>query len=848
MSMTSWENQFQELKQQFIVRSKERLSAIENLLDQMQYRPGDYALLRNIRQHFHWMAGSGGTYGFDEITQWGTYGEELCEYLLKLQVPVKPEDREKLQSAFETVQILFAAASPEQASNNTRDDVQQLRSTEDLLVSPKQNDLRQEISGSTFSSNYQNTGEYRTDSSVPGSHFYRNDEIGVPANSWGANSAQPSAAPESNSPPNNSSAAAPDQSSRGNASSESLPPGNSPSSQSLWGGSSPPSSNAAGSSWGSTGQYNVGGLQNPSATGAPPNQSSGSSWTAGNPSSYTGAWGATSSGGASGGAWGANNPNTAGNVNAYAGAWGAAGSQNNQTPGAFESRNTQEVNISQNPLNSSAQGTAASQKQTSSHPISVNPPVANPMPDQGRLPPSAGPPLTSGASVQEPPSVFGGGIRQTGEFARPRLMHVPPNQVLAIMLDSGQTNLSVVKTMLEEKGIHVETFNSASVVRTLFAERIPDYFFVTIPLPDNDGYELVEYLRNLEGGHRPTIFMLSQQAAFLDKVMAIRAGADSFFEYPGQHQDLVQKVTDVTDRNQNPIYKILSVEDDQNQADFIKLTLETAGYQVLHIADPKRFEDTFLSYEPDLVLLDVMLGDMTGFELAKYIRQNDRFVTVPIVFLTTQNKLHQHVRSAVSGGDEHLVKPVAPQLLIATVASRLERARALKKLIDRDGLTKCLNYGTFMERAIRMAAPENIRNAPAMMMIDIDNMGAINEQLGFAIGDRIISSISNILLKGFRSTDLIGRFGNDQFAIVLDHLSDVQLQSLASQVLGAISNTPQLVKGQKIAATCSCGVAALEPGMTLAQWIEAAEDALQKAKHGGKNRAIVRPTGKGQLR
>ena len=121
MSMTSWENQFQELKQQFIFRSRERLAAIENLLEQMQYRPGDFDLLRQIMKHFHWLAGSGGTYGFDEITQWGTYGEELCEYLLKLQVPVKSEDRDKLLSAFETVQVLFASASPEDPTSNSGD-------------------------------------------------------------------------------------------------------------------------------------------------------------------------------------------------------------------------------------------------------------------------------------------------------------------------------------------------------------------------------------------------------------------------------------------------------------------------------------------------------------------------------------------------------------------------------------------------------------------------------------------------------------------------------------------------------------------------------------------------------
>jgi diguanylate cyclase (GGDEF)-like protein len=195
----------------------------------------------------------------------------------------------------------------------------------------------------------------------------------------------------------------------------------------------------------------------------------------------------------------------------------------------------------------------------------------------------------------------------------------------------------------------------------------------------------------------------------------------------------------------------------------------------------------------------------------------------------------------MSGGDEHLIKPVAPQLLVATVASRVERARSLKRLIDRDGLTRCLNYGSFMDRAQKLATLDGYRSAPAMMMIDIDNMKKINEHMGYAAGDRIISNIANMLLKGFRNTDLIARFGNDQFAIVLEHLNAQQLQSLSSQVLGAISGTPQLVKGKTVQVTCSGGIAVLEQGMTVQEWLASSQDALKKAKESGGNRAIVKP-------
>lgn len=676
--MTSWDNQFRELKNQFIGRSKERLVAIETLLSRLHSSPDDVGLLRLIMQHFHWLAGSGGTYGFEEVTQWGTYGEELCDYLLKLQTPVSIEDQQKLMTALRTVEQLFAAQA--QAPVETQGQPR-MKNTVELLIPPGSNMI---------------------------------DVIQA-----------------ANRPPQ-----------------ETLPPQAS----------------------------SLPGLEYDARNRTEDKQSN----------TMTGTF-----------------PGFGNNL------------ANSRTTSQFPAQARTGTGEQTRVLNPTSPDIQA-------------PPLSAPIPENNLLPPMPGSTPASSA---------------TGEFKRPqsKLSRIPPDARLGIILDTNPVNLSPIKLLLEERGLFVENLTTASEVKGVLAERLPDVLIVGVPLIDSNGYDLVESLRSLKDGHKPIILLLGQQAVFVDKVKAIRAGADAFFEYPSEHPDIVEKLSSLLDRNRSEKYKVLSVEDDPDQASFIKLTLESAGCTVLHISDPKQFEEAFLSFEPDLVLLDIVLGDMTGFELAKYIRQSDRFATLPIVFLTTQNKLAQHIRSAMSGGDEHLIKPVAPQLLVATVASRVERARSLKRLIDRDGLTRCLNYGSFMDRAQKLATIDGYRSAPAMMMIDIDNMKKINEHMGFAAGDRIISNIANMLLKGFRNTDLIARFGNDQFAIVLEHLNAQQLQSLSSQVLGAISGTPQLVKGKTVQVTCSGGIAVLEQGMTVQEWLASAQDALKKAKESGGNRAIVKP-------
>lgn len=715
----NWENQFQSIKNQFVDRSKERLQAIESLLLKLQTSPSDESMLRLIMQHFHWLAGSGGTYGFDDITQWGTYGEELCDYLLKLHAPVSAADQDKLMTALRTVEQLFQAQVSTPNSSMTGEVHQKMRSTAELLIPPGalMNTIQAEANRQSAAANV-----HGASSSGPAGAFNQLSSM---------NSSPPSTVPGSTNYPGQSG----------------FPPGGSGG-----GGSAFPATPQAGS--------------------YPPNT---------------------------------------------------------QTSGFPASPNQSDI------------------RTTSQHPIpnAGPPPGADPSTTRVLGSNMSAPPLSSGgpATADNTQLLAGPATRpSTAEARKLRLGHIPSNRKFAILVDSNLNNLMPIKSTLEERGLIVEGFVSASEVKAAFAERLPDVLVVGAPLIDNNGYELVEFIRAMEAGHKPIVILLAQQAVFLDKVQAIRAGADAFFEYPAELPDLTEKLHTLLDREKNENYKILSVEDDPDQANFIKLTLQSAGYTIMHISDPKTFEEHFLSFEPDLVMLDVLLGDLTGFELAKYIRQNDRFATLPIVFLTTQNKLHQHIRSAIAGGDEHLIKPVAPQLLIATVASRLERARALKRLIDRDGLTRCLNFGSFMERAQKLAGMDGYRAAPAMMMIDIDNMKRINEKMGFAAGDRIISNIANMLLKGFRNTDLIARFGNDQFAIVLEHLNVQQLQSLSSQVLGAISGTPQLVKGRSVSVTCSGGVAVLEQGMSVQEWLSSAQDALKKAKDAGGNRAIVKST------
>ncbi|MBX9724785.1 MAG: response regulator, partial [Candidatus Obscuribacterales bacterium] len=248
----------------------------------------------------------------------------------------------------------------------------------------------------------------------------------------------------------------------------------------------------------------------------------------------------------------------------------------------------------------------------------------------------------------------------------------------AILAGGDPLSLSVVKTELEKRNIAIMEVSSAMALRSLLRRRVPDVFVIASPWQNNDCYEIIQSLRALEGGMNADVIFIGQESNFSDKLKSIHHGADTFIENSGLLSDLSKKISMLLDHSLEN-HKILAIDPDQEQAEMTREILEAAGYNLLHLSDLNRFEEQLQSFEPDLLLLESgpLSDDITGHEIAKYLRQNG-FAKIPIVFLTKQNKLRFHINSAL-WGNAHLVKPVASQLLLATIGSRIGKARAALK-------------------------------------------------------------------------------------------------------------------------------------------------------------------------
>src|SRR5262249_22787682 len=152
-------------------------------------------------------------------------------------------------------------------------------------------------------------------------------------------------------------------------------------------------------------------------------------------------------------------------------------------------------------------------------------------------------------------------------------------------------------------------------------------------------------VRARPGGDRPVVFVVGREAGVLDRVEAIHCGADGHFADPVDVGALVRRLRFLLDRERAEAPRILSVEDDPHQSAYLRTVLSSAGYEFRAVEDPRRFEAELAAFRPDLVLMDVILPGVSGYDLVRSLRQDERYATLPVLILTTRGELEARIEA-----------------------------------------------------------------------------------------------------------------------------------------------------------------------------------------------------------
>src|SRR5581483_9680922 len=210
---------------------------------------------------------------------------------------------------------------------------------------------------------------------------------------------------------------------------------------------------------------------------------------------------------------------------------------------------------------------------------------------------------------------------------------------------------------------------------------------------------------------------------------------------------------------------ILVVNDDPDIARFVEVNLRSAGYEVAVAGDGEEALQRASEMRPDLVLLDVMMPRIDGFEVAQRLRRNPQTANTSIIMLTAKALSTDKVLGLTAGADDYIIKPFDPIELLARVKGTLRRAKEMRNLSPLTGLPGNIRIQEEIERMVREARPF------AVLYCDLDNFKAYNDQKGFVRGDRLIQATARIIqdavVEFAGSEGFVGHVGGDDFVAML---------------------------------------------------------------------------------
>lgn len=217
----------------------------------------------------------------------------------------------------------------------------------------------------------------------------------------------------------------------------------------------------------------------------------------------------------------------------------------------------------------------------------------------------------------------------------------------------------------------------------------------------------------------------------------------------------------------------------------------------------------------DIVLLDLVMPNMDGFEVLRKRQTIKEFESIPVIALTTSNEISFQTEAFELGANDFIMKPVDARIAISRINNTLESVRHLKKVLEEqnswklksqiDEMTHLFNKIT-TEKMVTSVLSEFPQKKQALIVVDIDNFKSVNDILGHKVGDHIICVVAGVLSSLFRNTDIIGRIGGDEFVVLMRNVPDYNVVTKkAAQLIDLFENKEGLSIPENI--SVSVGIA-----------------------------------------
>jgi diguanylate cyclase (GGDEF)-like protein len=311
---------------------------------------------------------------------------------------------------------------------------------------------------------------------------------------------------------------------------------------------------------------------------------------------------------------------------------------------------------------------------------------------------------------------------------------------------------------------------------------------------------------------------------------------------------------------------LLLIDDSEAQSTQICVALSRLGYRVTRASSGAEGLRLARTTSPDLVLLDVVMADIDGFAVCRWLKMNAETRDIPVIMLTVRTALADRVEGLNIGADDYLAKPFEDEELEARIFAALRVKATHTELKDRnqqlesmlhhvealastDALTGLFNRRRFADVLRReFAVTRRYKNTLSCLLLDLDHFKQVNDRFGHDAGDQVLKEVARRITGSLREVDLAARYGGEEFVILLPHTSKTDATIVAERLLKNVRKQEFNFGGELVTVTVSIGCAGNSDVSTSNpdDLVKVADVALYEAKKAGRNRVVIYSGGAGE--
>ncbi len=289
----------------------------------------------------------------------------------------------------------------------------------------------------------------------------------------------------------------------------------------------------------------------------------------------------------------------------------------------------------------------------------------------------------------------------------------------------------------------------------------------------------------------------------------------------------------------NPL--ILIVDDNHINTEFCRRILSKNGYKAEVCHSGEEALDFLENYSPDLILLDVVMPGIDGFEFCESIKSNLRLKETPVIFLSAMDDEKSIINGFKCGGVDYITRPFRTRELLARTKTHIDLKIAKEKLLKMaitDELTGLTNRRYFMERLTQeFERVKRYESFYTILMTDLDFFKKINDTYGHISGDTVLKKVALKIKEALRGADIVGRIGGEEFAVLLPETKLKASLLIAERLKEKIENMIIKTEGHEIKLTISLGASQSDiSDATMDAAMIRADSALYNAKKQGRNK------------